>query len=291
MLPPGVPLSSHCIPSRNILCSRHEWISDGLAYVGERPAGALSRLPRYNPMLYSPSGQIAFAHFPKTAGSSLGLWFRERFPDAQYVDTNNPHVPVRASLERLGLVPGRARRLRLVRETLRVFEQGLKTLHISAYRCDLRIIGVIRDPFEMIVSLYKYWRRHPPAEHVHDRLYRSALTGSFREFFQLAVVERLLGTYERFFDVDGPAWHGTRLINFECLREELAAEARELGIPRPDEPPAFTNAAPGGLGDLEVYRCEVEDLLDALHARFHWYYNRRWTSSARHTGRRLRLAA
>jgi hypothetical protein len=242
-------------------------------------------------MLFSPSGHIAFAHFPKTAGSSLALWFRERFPDAHYVDPHNPHVPVRASLERLGLVPGRPSSPRLVRETLRVFEQGLKTLRISRHRCDLRIIGVVRDPFEMMVSLYQYWRRYPPAEDVHDRLYRCAVTGSFRDFVECAVVQHALGTYERFFDVGGPAWPGTRLIDFACLTDELAAVAHEFGIPRPDEPPAVANAAPGGLGDLEGYRYEVEDLLDAIHARFHWYYDRAWSSSARQTGRRLLRAA
>ena len=37
-------------------------------------------------MLYSRSANIAFAHYPKTAGHSLVAWFRETFPDAAFVD-------------------------------------------------------------------------------------------------------------------------------------------------------------------------------------------------------------
>jgi hypothetical protein len=49
-------------------------------------------------MLYSPAARVAFAHYPKTAGCSMTEWFQRVFPEAAHVDPDNPHVPVRASL-------------------------------------------------------------------------------------------------------------------------------------------------------------------------------------------------
>ena len=49
-------------------------------------------------MLYSLVHNIAFAHYPKTAGSAIAEWFRRSFPDACYVRPGHPHVDVRRSL-------------------------------------------------------------------------------------------------------------------------------------------------------------------------------------------------
>lgn len=38
-------------------------------------------------MLIVPSANLAFAHFPKTAGTSLARLLQDRFPDARYVDS------------------------------------------------------------------------------------------------------------------------------------------------------------------------------------------------------------
>jgi hypothetical protein len=44
-------------------------------------------------VLYSRASRIAFAHYPKTGGTSLQQWFREAFPDAQLLVPDNPHLP------------------------------------------------------------------------------------------------------------------------------------------------------------------------------------------------------
>ena len=90
-------------------------------------------------MLYSQSMDIGFAHYPKTAGHSLTRWFREVFPDARLVEPHPiyevNHLPVRYSLEQLGLVPrqdrfsGRRHRLtracvKLTRMLARCFSEG-----------------------------------------------------------------------------------------------------------------------------------------------------------------------
>lgn len=244
-------------------------------------------------MLFSPSRRIAFAHYPKTAGTSLHHWFRERFPDAYLVDPNDQHLPVRPSLERLGIARGLPRSSRLVRETARLLRTGLKTIGVPAERCDITIIGVLRDPFEMIVSLYEYWRRDRRLEDPVDPvfLFRAAITGPFREFFKLAVVDHQLLTFEKFFDVGGPAWPTTRLIDFHSLEQGLAVISRELGIDRHAEPPATLNAAPSRSRDMESYRCEVRDLMGALHVRFRWYYESAWRYMTPSPSNRLSKAA
>jgi hypothetical protein len=74
-------------------------------------------------MLYSQSMNIGFAHYPKTAGHSLTRWFRDVFPDARLVEPHPlyevNHLPVRYSLEKLGLVPRQDRSPKKGRRLLR----------------------------------------------------------------------------------------------------------------------------------------------------------------------------
>jgi hypothetical protein len=217
-------------------------------------------------MLYSPAAHLAFAHYPKTAGSSLTAWFRRSFPDSSYVEQGNCHMPVRTALERLGLVPTMAGRSRLVRECLRILQQ------FAPARCNLPIIGVVREPFEMLISLYEYWRRCEFTEEPEGDLIRAARTGTFRPFLELAVGEKLLANYETYFDVGGPAWATTRLIDFQCLRPGLAAVCQEFGI----DPPAEIlrmNAAPCRHRDAGGYLAEAGAFVFEVRSHFRWYYD------------------
>jgi hypothetical protein len=222
-------------------------------------------------MLFSPLGQIAFAHYPKTAGCSLTDWFRELFPDAAYVEPGNCHMPVRTSLTRLGLVPPRPRPSRLVRTWLRVVDQIAPRPAGDTPRVDLKIIGVLREPFEMLVSLYEYWRRYEFDEEPAATLIHTARTGTFREFLALAVGERRLANYHTYFDVGGPAWRSTRLLDFQSLEPGLAAICDEFGI----EAPATLgrrNAAPQGSRDMGRYLAEAGGLVFDVRSHFRWYY-------------------
>jgi len=223
-------------------------------------------------MLFSAAGRIAFAHYPKTAGCSITQWFRERFPDAAYTEPGNCHMPVRMSLERLGLVTARRRRPRVVRECLRIVGQVAPRLVAEAESCDVRVIGVLREPFEMLVSLYEYWRRYEFRREPDQGLIRTARTGTFREFLRQAVGAGHLSNYQTYFDVGGAAWRSTRLIDFQSLESGLAEVCEEFGI----EPPTGLgriNAAPRQTRDIGAYLAEAGGLVFEVRNHFRWYYD------------------
>ena len=216
-------------------------------------------------MFYSPASRIAFAHYPKTAGCSVLAWFRRAFPDAAYVEPGNCHLPVRQSLEQLGLVTPRSQQPRLVRECLRIIER------IAPERCDLQTIGVVREPFEMLISLYEYWRRFEFTEEPEAVLIQAARTGTFREFLRLAVGEKLIANYQTYFDVGGPAWSTTRLVDFQSLSPGLDAVCEEFHI----EPPVALNrlnAAPRKGRDAGAYLAQAGSLVFEVRSHFRWYY-------------------
>lgn len=208
-------------------------------------------------MFYSRRGHVAFAHYPKTAGTSVQFWFRRSFPDGELLEVENPHLPVAISLERIRKAPPRGWRQLLAS---RAGERSTPP----------RVVGVIREPFEMLVSLYEYWRRfefpvEPDAEFI-----QTARRGTFAEFLRQAVVEGCIPTYEWFFDVGGPAWDRTRLVDFDGIDAGLAAVARECGISRP--PRLERRNAATARRDLTAYRVEAGPLVDEVHRHFRWYY-------------------
>jgi hypothetical protein len=222
-------------------------------------------------MIYSPTTRLAFAHYPKTGGSSVSDWLKATLPDAFDLRPGSPHVPVGEGLEQLGLVPRKQRGKRFraaCREVLeRVLPGGLRS-----QGADVRIIGVIREPFSMLVSLYEFWQRRfharPRAEGALDHC---AGTRSFREFVEQAVVDRQLPSYEWLFDVGGPAWPTTRLLDFHSLAPALEATCRDFGIVA-RVPLGRSNAAPRRQRDIEAYRDEAAPLLPAVRRYFRWYY-------------------
>lgn len=218
------------------------------------------RLPGVSNVLYSPATGVAFAHYPKTAGTSLQAWFRQVFPDAEQLVPENPHLPVRQSLQMIE----RRRPASLRRCLARVRGRPEPAVRL--------VVGVVREPFEMIVSLYEFWRNHPFDREPTAAFIRCARAGSFAEFVRMAVVEEHLPTYEAFFDVGGPVWPRTRLLDFGGLEAGLADLAVELGLscrPRLER----RNAA-GSPRDLGAYRAAADGLLDRVRSHFGWYHGR-----------------
>lgn len=210
-------------------------------------------------MLYSRAHRLAFAHYPKTAGSAISVWFRRAFPDAIEVVPGEPHVGVRRALAALGdpwpVIGG-----------LRGPQPGGR----SAAR-EVRIIGVVRSPFEMLVSLYEYWRRLEPHPGPGNRLIDTARTGTFRQFLERAIHGRRLPRYESFFHAGGPAWARTRLIHFDAVAAGLQRVLDEFGVAS-DVQLEHRNRAPERRRPLADYEAEAGPLVLEVHRRFVWYH-------------------
>lgn len=229
-------------------------------------------------MLLSHSTSVAFAHYPKTAGTSLSAWFVSSLPDAREVVPGDPHVPVRDALRVAGLlrrgcttIIGRARH-KVVREASRLLTGRPRPEPERPVRPDTRIIGVIREPFEMLVSLYEFWRRHPFAEEPTIPVIRTARTGTFRQFLAMAVDERALPDYAEFFDVGGPLWRNTILLDFASLGPALLQACGRLNIATPRRL-GMLNAAPARSRDLGGYLAAAGPLVFRVRSYFGWYYD------------------
>jgi hypothetical protein len=229
-------------------------------------------------MLHSPAANLAFAHYPKTAGHSLVAWFRTTFPDATFVDPPTVHTishfAVRESLERLGLATPAAGAVTAEHGWLQRLARRFAGR--AAPRADaggLRIIGVVREPFEMLVSLYEYWRTYDFHEPPVQPLICAARELPFRDFLALAVGDYPVRTYREFFDVGGPAWPMTRLLAFESLEPALVQACREFGLPPPAESLARRNTGPRPGRDLGPYRDQAGSLVAAVRRHFAWYYD------------------
>jgi hypothetical protein len=227
-------------------------------------------------MLYSRNHDIGFAHYPKTGGHSLVAWFRSVFPDAAFVEPpeqySTSHLPVRASLVRLGRATAPAqgfcnRTGRFLARTAQRLGAGMLVTH-----CPTRIIGVMREPFETIVSLFEYWRHYPFETEPGSQFMLLARRGTFPEFVRSAVIDRNLLKYEVFFDAYGPAWQTTRLIDFEHLDAGLADVCREFRIAAP-APLQRLNVGPSRNRTLDRYRTEAGPLVKDVRRHFRWYYD------------------
>ena len=179
-------------------------------------------------MLYSLTANIAFAHYPKTAGSAIAEWFQQTFPDARYVRPGHPHVDVRRSLAWLSggrsLPP-----LERMRYLARASNWRLPLKPQPGLPATMRVIGVVREPLGMLTSLYNYWRRGDHNPNPRDTFVKAAWEGDFDTFVQQAIGGRL-PSYARFFDAGGSAWPNTRLVCFDDIEEGLSRACREFGI-------------------------------------------------------------
>jgi len=231
-------------------------------------------------MLVSAAHRVAFAHYPKAAGCSMFQWFTTVFPDAMHLDPQRPHMNVRRSLRHMGIgEPAKTRggsRLFAAAEWL-----GSRGRKVPAP--GLRIIGVLREPFEMLVSLYEFWKKTPADMDVPPFI-DIARRGTFREFAWMAVEQKEMPTYEEFFDVGGPAWPATRLLDFQALESGLAAVCAEFGIRHAPRLEHINGS--GGRRSLEDYRAEAGTLCISVRGHFRWYYEHGVRLMIRGTARR-----
>lgn len=217
-------------------------------------------------MLYSPGQRLAIACHPKTASTSLTAWMKKAFPDTVAANPVRPHVPVAEAIERLGLSRGkkgsRWRNVLLRRFAQRPALPGL-------------VIAVIREPADMLASLYTYWRRRssvvPRAPH---SLAHTATHDSFGAFVQEAVVKERLPHYFEFLGVGGEAWHATRLIDFKSLEPGFRKVLRDYGVEPPAALPRANVATQTPEQDAlrDAIRAEMPALMPVIQERYRWYY-------------------
>ena len=226
-------------------------------------------------MLYSRQHSIAFAHYPKTAGHSMVKWFRATFPDAAFVkpDPIHPvsHLSVRESLDALGIAP---QPLRFLGRSGRNAVGSLARHLLPFPQPQLRIIGVVREPMSMLVSLFEYWKDYDFGTEPITPLIAAAQTGSFRSFLERAILRRELPKYDNFFDVGGEVWANTRLLDLESLDDDLADLTEAWGIESPVPRLDRCNVGRRQVRDLSPYLDEAGALVNAAKSYFGWYYRR-----------------
>lgn len=200
-------------------------------------------------MLYSKEHNIGFVHYPKTAGHSVAFWFKRSFPDAVYLDP-----PAEHNVSHLGVKPS----LRLL------CTQGTKAVS------DLRIIGVMREPLSMMISLYKYWKTYKFSKPDKELplLIQCARHKTFSEFVDLAVDGPNVETYKSFFDFRGPVWPETRIAAFESLQSGLFNILKELDLVS-DKALSRLNVGPSSNESVPTIPCNT---VTKLKKYFAWYY-------------------
>jgi hypothetical protein len=221
-------------------------------------------------MLVSRTHKLAFAHYPKTAGTSLQRWFIDTCPDAELLVANNPHYPVTQSLPLLR-PPAFQRRLgRFTHRSLKLLSPALAEPYTPLHT-SLRILGVIRDPFEMLVSLFEFWKREPAVAETTDAFIGCPQHHTFRDFIAAAVIGGRILSYDQFFDVGGPLWRNTTLLDFDSLQPALQAFCDMNGLGHARPLPAL-NRSPDRGRDIQRYIDEAGPLMADVRRHFRWYY-------------------
>lgn len=223
-------------------------------------------------MLYSAKNNIAFAHYPKTAGTSVSAWFKATFQDAVYIEPNPTyeisHYDVKKSLQHLKPNPKWHERI-----LDKIFDNKFQ---IDSTIDSLRIIGVLRDPFDMLVSLYEYWRNIDRSQFKEPKLIPliiAAREESFTHFLALALDKHPVVSYRDFFDVGGVCWPKTRLLAFECIDQALIEVCSEFNLPAPKKILKILNPNPKTIHSIQPYLRQAGSLVNHVEQHFHWYYN------------------
>ena len=219
-------------------------------------------------MLFSAQANLAFAHFPKTAGTSIVGLLTGALPDARLIDPRNTHLDV---------LTGRAR-MRLKANPLKAWARRLKgepagPCEVDIPRTDdLRVLGIVREPFELCVSLFEYWNRTMQASRDPlPPLLDAAVKGDFDRFLRIAAEDNpCLPTFRQFYDFGGPLWPRTLLVDYAHLKEGLGEAFTRLGLAVDVAALPALNTNPRPPEQLQKREEEAGELADRIRKRFEW---------------------
>ncbi|MGA0040222.1 MAG: hypothetical protein ACO3NZ_10265 [Pirellulales bacterium] len=222
-------------------------------------------------MLYSRVHNLVFAHYPNTGGSSVGTWFRQAFAgDLIDHEPEHPHHHVRKGLSRLRCGPSPPR-LPIARW---LYQYSQRSTSPHRVPLDVRVLGILREPFDLLRSLFLYWQR-PASPDAKSPFIRSAVTKEFDTFVWLATAKRCLPNYHRFYAVGSPTWPQTTLVDFGNLEAGLQEAMNRLAIPVTVQLPRV-NVNPARLqataspGDTPTFDTRMEA---TVRRHFAWYYS------------------
>lgn len=198
--------------------------------------------------------RLLFLHVPKTGGTSvtsflirnLPGWITLTEPAALPVETNDLPFSARMKLRlrqwrrKLGFL--RHPRLRRIagqrHETLQQASEALERLGRGLADFDA-IIAVIRNPYDLEVSRFHFFRRGHLGIRgfAHEYAEELALSGDFAAFAARAAYHgRLPGRIEDWFEIAGRRPPNLHIIRFEALQSDLSlvlAPFSRIGSPLP----------------------------------------------------------
>jgi hypothetical protein len=219
-------------------------------------------------VIYTNAHKIAFAHYPKCGGTSVTDWFRDTFEDAQFLEKERLHKRV-SHLNIRGAID-------IVRSKQKnTFWRNNSDSNPPIALNELRIIGVLRDPFDMLISLYTYWKHVPFSAFGVTELpiiIQTAREETFCRFLEVAVLEKKIESYHAFFNIDGPLWHQTYLLPFENMGDALAKLCVELDLPASKAGLKRLNINPKPDRKIHTYLYEASSLLADIERYYSWYY-------------------
>jgi len=134
----------------------------------------------------------------------------------------------------------------------------------------LRVVGVVRDPFQMAVSLFDYWHRClTEREKDHSALMAAAYRGDYLGFMGLiSSDESRFPTYLQFYDFGGPLWPATALVDFAHLREGLDQAFAAFGVRVDLGRLPLRNVSRRPEGHMRLRELEAGPLAEAIRRRY-----------------------